>query len=67
MSQPKIPRLAGPALRLVWSLLRSPAAPLLRRTLGAQLVDRRIGPLDLSADGDPAPLYQPERYRRVHL
>jgi hypothetical protein len=63
MSQPKIPRLAGPALRLVWSLLRSPAAPLLRRTLGAQLIDRRIGSLDLTVEGEPAPFYQPERYK----
>jgi hypothetical protein len=56
------PRLAGPSLRLVATVLRSPLGAALRRGLARQLIERYLDEVDFAAEGDPAP-YHPVAYR----
>jgi hypothetical protein len=55
-----VPRLVGRSLRLVARLIRTPAGPSLRRSLAAQVLDRRLAGLQ----PDVEPYYFPPRYRR---
>jgi hypothetical protein len=64
MRSSSTPRVAGRRLRLAARLLASGAAGPIRRHLAAELVERKLAGVDLAAEGEPAPLYLPPRFRR---
>jgi hypothetical protein len=55
------PRLVRVRLHLAESLVRSTPLP---RLLAKLVVERKLASIDFAAEGDPAPFYMPERYRK---
>jgi hypothetical protein len=57
------PRLAGLALRLVETALRSTPLP---RLMSRMVIERKLRDIDFVAEGEPAPLYMPMPFQRKH-
>ena len=55
------PRLVRVRLQVVAQLVRSTPLP---RLLAKLVVDRKLAAIDFEAEGNPAPFYMPEPYRR---
>jgi hypothetical protein len=57
------PRLSGLGLWLAESALRATPLP---RLLSRLVIERKLREIDFAVEGEPAPFYMPQPYRRKH-